>query len=281
MVSEQGGVVLPRTAQLAFRDAACGDYRLFVAWPREAPPAAGWPVLYHLDGNADFGTFVDSARAQTARAFRTGVMPGLVVGIGYPTEAPIDMPRRCLDYTPDVPDALRGDRPNGQPWPETGGAARFHACLAERIMPAIATRFPVDPSRQSLFGHSLGGLFALYSLITAPGLFASYSASSPSLWWGERHLFGLIDAMPPIPRPVRVALTVGGLEQPDSGDDAHSLWHRRNRVIGNARDFCARLAEVPGIDARFTLFEGEDHGSVVPSAVSRAIRLAFTETLPP
>src|SRR5690606_29048646 len=40
---------------LSQRVVDCGPgHRLFLAVPRGTPPAAGWPVLYLLDGNAAF-----------------------------------------------------------------------------------------------------------------------------------------------------------------------------------------------------------------------------------
>lgn len=39
-------------------------------------------------------------------------------------------------------------------------------------------------------GHSLGGLFAIYTLVKQPGLFDGFIAISPSLWWDEE---GLVD----------------------------------------------------------------------------------------
>lgn len=45
---------------------------------------------------------------------------------------------------------------------------------------------PIDPDRQSLFGHSFGGLFVLYSLFTRPSAFTTWIAASPSIYWENR-----------------------------------------------------------------------------------------------
>lgn len=254
-----------------------GAYRLFVAWPAAPPPPEGYPVLYLLDGNADFGTFVDSMRAQTSRPEITGTEPGLIVGIGYPSDQPIDFERRALDYTPAVATGLLGPRPNGAPWPATGGAAAFRVFVETRVKPEIAARFAVDAGRQAIFGHSFGGLFVLDTLLETPAAFSGFIASSPSLWWGERILFGRLAGLRPA--TAKVLVSVGGLEQTPPETAAAELagygqWMRRNRMIDNAREFTASLTET-GLDARFHLFEDEHHGSVVPAAASRAIRLAF------
>lgn len=257
------------------------DYRIFVAWPSIAPPPEGFGVLYLLDANASFCTMVEAMRMQSRRPQSTGVEPFVVVGIGYPTDEPFDLERRAFDYTPQVAPERIGARPNGEAWPRIGGAAEFRAFLFDQVMPEIARSYPVDDRRQALFGHSLGGLFVLDTLLQTPGWFQAYLASSPSLWWGERVLFDRLGPMAAALPPAIVQISVGALEQAaTSGDgttgDDYARWSQRNRMIDNARDFASGLAAVPGLDVRFHLFENEHHGSVVASAISRAIGAAFS-----
>lgn len=277
-----GPATVPRSAAFDLDGGALGLHRILVAWPAEPPPPGGYPVIYHLDGNAHFGTFTDSLRAQSVRPDLTGLDAGIVVGLGYPTEEPIDADRRSLDYTPAVAPERLGIRPDGEPWPPHGGAAAFLAFVNGIVRPEIARRFPLDPRRQSLFGHSFGGLFTLTTMLAAPETFQTYIASSPSLWWGGRATF---ERLPDLAAraaglDITVQISVGGLEETAPPGQtafltAYAAWVERNRMIGNAREFHAGLAGLEGIDARFHLFEGEHHGSVAPSAISRAIRLAF------
>lgn len=263
-------------------DGPSGPYELLLAWPDTPPPATGYPVLYLLDGKADFGTAVDSLRAQSRQPASTGVAPGLVVGIGYPGAATIDLIRRTSDYTPAVPAGRLGHRPNGEAWPPSGGAEPFRRFLVEAVRQAVAARWPIDHVRQALFGHSFGGLFVLDTLLEEPQSFSAYIASSPSLWWGEALLPERLEARPrPAPLPhARVRISAGGLEETPRPGIAerlpdHPLWLKRNRMIAHAQAFAGRL-EKDGVDARFHLFDGENHGSVVPAALSRAVALAFS-----
>lgn len=50
---------------LAPRDGGA-PYRIFLRTPPGDRPAAGWPVLYMLDGNAVFATAADAIRVQGA-----------------------------------------------------------------------------------------------------------------------------------------------------------------------------------------------------------------------
>src|SRR5229473_1892795 len=65
----------------------------------------------------------------------------------------------------------------------SGGAAAFLQFLEKEMMPAVEARYKVDAHRRSLFGHSLGGLFAVYVLFHQPELFDSYLITSPALDW--------------------------------------------------------------------------------------------------
>ncbi len=62
--------------------------------------------------------------------------------------------------------------------------------------------------------------------------------------------------------PVRVFLGVGELER-----------NRPTRATENAEEMAARLAGLakPGVEITFKEFEGEDHLSVVPGFISRAL----------
>src|SRR5690606_28957026 len=111
--------------------------------------------------------------------------PGLaVIAIGYETDTVFDFDARSRDYTP-APPAGQG-LPEGSPRPArpSGVAGLFLQALADEILPDVEHRFPLDRRRRTLWGHSYGGLFALYAYIHAPELFSALCVVSPSLWWG-------------------------------------------------------------------------------------------------
>jgi len=83
--------------------------------------------------------------------------------------------RRSLDYTPETD--LTADA-RGRP---VGGAGAFREFIVSDLRPAIEADFPVDTSRQTLFGHSYGGLFVLDTFFADPSLFQTYVAASPSI----------------------------------------------------------------------------------------------------
>lgn len=267
------------------RVAATGGapYRIFMRRPPGDAPAAGWPVLYLLDGNAIFATAVEALRAQAPWPLGTGIRDAVVVAIGYPTEAAYDSVRRSWDLGPP-PGQTFPPHTEGGPPVRTGGADLFLAFLTDVVKPEIASRVPVDSGCQALFGHSFGGLFTLHGLFQRPDAFTHWIAVSPTIWWNDGAL--LVSADRYMRRPARpaacVLLSVGAYEQrlapfqigaPDAG--IREADHMRSRLIDKARAISERLDALPEVKGRFSVIAEETHMSVLPTAVNQAIRFAF------
>jgi len=280
-------VTLPRTRMFDLRRPDGEMQRIFVAWPAVPPPATGSPVIYLLDGNADFAVMVHAARSHAQRPELSHVEPAVIVGIGYPIDDDLDLQRRTFDYTPAAPRERLGLRPNGKPWPATGGADAFLAFIEQHVKPRIAADFAIDPARQALFGHSFGGLFTLYTAFTMPQLFQGFYASSPSIWFAGRFVleferdFGARLAALGSRRDLMIS--IGALEQMLPADriattgPRYMEWVRGNRMVDNARELAARLAalEAVGLDLAFHEFADESHISATPLAISRTVRRAL------
>lgn len=145
------------------------DYQIMVYKPVEPPPPSGYPVIYLLDANSVFGTMVEAVRVQGRRPEKTGAIPAMIVGIGYPIAAPFS-PHRYYDFTPKATTKYTR-KPDGTPIPEQGGADEFLRFIEEELKPDMEQQFQIDRGRQAIFGHSLGGLFVIHALFTKPGLF--------------------------------------------------------------------------------------------------------------
>lgn len=284
-------VTLSAAEQRTVFSRAGREYRIMVARPSvELPSSAeGYPIIYALDANSCFATLAQVIRSRSYASNSATTVPAIVVGIGYPTELPFDMVRRTYDYTPPA-DALHlSPRPDGTAWPASGGADEFIDFIDGELMPAIVDEFHADRAQQTLFGHSFGGLFALHALFSRPALFRRIVAASPSIWWNERFIlqeeaaFGRQLRTKPIDADLLV--TVGALEQDLTPAEAaapdreqRAQWKRQNRMLDNARELAGRLAslEAFGLRTTYTEFEGEDHGTVVPAALSRAVTFALS-----
>lgn len=284
-------VVIRGAQQIDFTSKINGRaYRLLIAGPPLPPPSGGYPVLYVLDGNAHFGTAVETARLQS---YSPGVAPALVVAIGYPTDERLDIEkRRAFDLTmpaaKDVGALLPGMTPA-----DFGGLDAFLDVVEKEIKPRTASLYQVNPTQTALFGHSFGGMAVLHALFKRPTLFRTFIAASPTIYWADRML---LTEEPDFVRKVeqgsvapRVLITVGGEESapykslppsnPFTLEQVNAII-RSLRMVDEARALAERLAAVKGpaeYEAVGVVFAEEGHLSEPPAAISRAVRFAFGE----
>jgi predicted alpha/beta superfamily hydrolase len=260
-----------------------GEYRLMTAWPAEPPPPGGFPVVYLLDANAVFGTMVEGIRIRARRADATGVVPAIVVGVDYPLDEREPTARRIYDCTPSPEASPHAPGRAGLAPGASGGAERFLATLLERVMPAIARSFPVDPSRQVLAGHSLTGLFVLQALLTAPRPFETCVAISPSIWWDRERLLELATRGGSL-AAARVFIGVGEYEQslapwqrPRAGESSSSIAARRRerRMEDDARGLAEALSTVAA-EVVFERFADADHASAWGVGIQRCLRFCLS-----
>jgi predicted alpha/beta superfamily hydrolase len=69
----------------------------------------------------------------------------------------------------------------------SGGADKFLGFLKNELIPYIDKTYPTDGDN-TLWGHSFGGLFVMYTLLNEPKVFKSYIAIDPSFWWDKLYL---------------------------------------------------------------------------------------------
>jgi predicted alpha/beta superfamily hydrolase len=280
-----GAVGIPHSHELRMRSSSGRIYRIFVAQPTGPAPAKGYPVIYVLDANAMFGTVAEAVRLQSRAPDLSGVMPAIVVGIGYPGDADFNAERRWWDFTP-VPRAAQPIDPGVPPVPASGGAEEFLAFIEKELKPRIAREFVIDRGRQVLFGHSLGGYFALHVLFRDPQAFDSYIASSPSLWWDERAIFDELDTLVARREPEEMnqslLLSVGQFEHQlgplaAASADADRMRERiaQDKELDAGFERKLEALERRGLRVRSLEIEGEDHISVIPVVVNRALRFAL------
>lgn len=283
------GGTIARTDMRDVRSRGGLDYRIFVSRPVAPPPPAGYPTLYLLDGNATFASAAMGVALQSRRPEATGISPAVVIGVGYPIDDYLDSARRTYDYTPAVPKEALSRRPDGSAWPATGGADKFLDFIESELKPQIARAFPIDNTRQAIFGHSFGGLFVLNALFSRPGMFRSYVAASPSIWFGNCAILSKRDAFllqQPLAAPLDLLVTVGEAEQastdPESqgaDDSPKTEWIKKNRMVENAAELAGSLVSNPFLNVTFKQFADENHSSVLLPAIGRSLRFALRPNL--
>ncbi|YCH20540.1 alpha/beta hydrolase [Pseudomonas sp. D1-3] len=249
-------------------------YRIWIAIPEQAAPRAGYPVLYLLDGNAALGALQE---AQLADLARRG--PPVLVFIGYATDLRFDAAARAYDYTPPLP--------GGEPVIDDiarqrrgGGADVFLDLIEQRIKPLVQAQAPIDRQRQSLWGHSYGGLLTLHALFTRPASFQRYIAADPSLWWQGGFILQEAQAFVARPQPLDLTLLTGGAlheRRPAGNDNDPQVRARREAVAAlpaNADEQLAeQLAAAGHGPVRYKRYPDLSHGPMLPASLGPALRL--------
>jgi len=262
-MKETSRFYIPGATQKLMHNQQGNTYRIMTWTPDGEAPVNGYPVIYVLDGNAVFGTFAETLRLQSSGPRRQE--PVVVVGIGYDISFPFSTERRFVDYTVPASTSELPQRKHPGPWPENGGADAFLDFIEQEIKPAIEQNIPIDPNRQALFGHSLGGFFTLYALFTRPGQFQYYAAGSPSVWWKDKVIFQYAEQFLAAfhsedETDRRLFIGVGSEEHAHMVRGAGALNQLLNQENRNR------------LSTKLACYEGENHISVLLPFISQAIR---------
>ena len=181
------------------------DFYIYISIPDEYDNSSeSYPVLYLLEGDVAFGM-----GAGIARYLQIGndIPKLIIVGIGYGELKASDGNMRRRDYTiSSVPYSSN-----------TGAAPKFRTFLKEELIPYIDGNFRTEINNRTLYGYSLSGLFAVYSLFTEPDLFNRYIIGSPHLSWDSYRIFdvqaGAFEKFTDI--NARIFISVGSKEDED------------------------------------------------------------------
>ncbi|MEW9617847.1 alpha/beta hydrolase-fold protein [Shinella sp. S4-D37] len=265
-------------------------HRIFLYRPAGPAPPEGWPVLYMTDGNACFATAVDAQKVQMAHPSGTNIRAGVIVAIGYPSDDAYDPFRRSWDLSPPPGRTYPPFFPD-TPHVRTGGGEGFLSAIEEEVKPWVERQVPIDRSRQALFGHSFGGLLVLHALFTRPHAYMRWIAASPSIHWEDAAVLSTERAFlerSDLPPGIELHLSAGQYEseaciapfhkgRPD--EEQRRARAREARTVELARAMAERWEALPRLAgiARFEEYAGENHMSVLPVAVNRAVQIAFRQ----
>lgn len=210
-----------------------------------------YPVLYLLDSDIYFGmATVISQLLQWENK-----LPGLIiVGVSYGLSDWYG--ERQYNYFP-FPDSS---------FKVPGDASKYLEMQEKELIPFIESNFRTDTNHRIIFGHSAGGIFALYSLFSNPNLFQGYIVASP---WKkyvnkyffniERDYFAKRDTL-----PAKLYLSMGEFEL----NDLKPEWEKFVGVL-NKRNY-------KDLTMKTVFIEDESHLSVVPIVFVKSLQWYFS-----
>lgn len=258
-------------------------YWVQVAIPARPAPEDGYPAIYMVDGNAAMATLTEDV----LKALDV-MSPPVIVAVGYDTGHRFDVLARAYDYTPPVTrdgkkiDPIVRGRPGG-------GAEDFTNLIHNQVKAEVRKLAPIDTSRQTLWGHSYGGIFTLYTLSAHPDYYQNYVAGDPSMWW---HDGALVPALMGIPEGSlegkKVRILVGGGRRAraaattpttSSTPPAPQPDRLPDTTVGTAsppdvsRNVAIHLGDA-GADIIYSEFPRLHHGEMLKASLIPALKLA-------
>lgn len=187
-----------------------------------------YPVIYVLDGS---GNFIFSSSVVNFLS-RIGHIPRSIV-VGIPNT------NRGRDFTPTSVKEIKA----------SGGANKFLKFMQSELQPYIDNNFRTQ-SYKTLFGHSLCGMFAIYTLFEEPNLFNSYISVSPYLQFDNQ-----------------VVIEGIGLKLTKNSDYNECIYI----AVGNEPDYVESIEKLENLlkqnpnklDLEIDVREEEDHNSIL------------------
>jgi hypothetical protein len=226
---------------------------LFITTP--AGYAAGqdrYPVLYLLDGPTHVLHTLGTTQFLGANEFMPDV---IIVGIANTD--------RTRDFTPTHIGGTERAGSRVYEYPTSGGAPAFLRFLDTELVPLIDSRYRTLPFRV-LCGHSLGGLFAMHTLVTQPALFQAYVATSPSLGWDDGLVMKRLEAATRDGKLPKTSLFLS------AGNEGQAL----DEYLSTLEKLFTSQAPL-GFRWQVMRMPDEDHGSIVLRSQYHGLRMIF------
>lgn len=138
---------------------------------------------------------------------------------------------------------------------------RMQSYILDELPQLLGAEFPIDPARQSITGHSMGGHGALTLAVKAPGRFRSVSAFSPicnplGSEWGQKQFKAYLgDVDKGRAHDASLLIEANGLDIPiliDTGTEDQFADHLRTEAL-------AEVLALRRLEATVRLQKGYDH----------------------
>ena len=249
-------VTIPNSEHRVMHSAtANADYEIDVHLPDGYETAKkSYPVLFVVDGANDFSPSLEYLGLLMAEYH---IPEPIVVAIGDGGRIGTPGNRRNQDFTPS---AITGI-------PKSGGARKFLEFIEKELMPYIDSHYRADASNRTLYGYSMGGLFATYVLFQKPTLFKNILIGSPALSYDKGKIFEYEKAYAASHKdlPVHVFIEVGELETAD-------MIEPNKQLVQQLKD-----RNYPNLDMHAIIQNKVTHLTGKPGTMLKALAWAYTQ----
>lgn len=159
-----------------------GDqYTYQVTLPEGYSSSKSYPLVLYLDESLNSGA---KMRNIAPKMMKNGDIPKVVlVGIRHHGN---NAEKRRRDFIP-AHKLKKGNETYYSDEANYGQAEKFYQFLDKELLPKLEKTYKFKS--KTIVGHSLGGLFAVYTMFHAESPFDNYVAISPSLWANYQNIF--------------------------------------------------------------------------------------------
>jgi predicted alpha/beta superfamily hydrolase len=212
-----------------------------------------YPIVFVLDAEYNFGcvTYI------TRRLIKNGDIPNVIlVGIAYESDDEnYYYKTRMRDCTP--PSTINGNN--------TGGAESFIEFFQQELIPFVKRNYRARVDNLTIVGHSIGGFFCGYALLTHSDIFKNYIIVSPSFWFSNDVIFEYESAYAKNHQEMNASIFLATGE-----DESERMVKTTKRFIDlmNNRNY-------QNLRLKALIPEGEHHRSIFPSAFTKGLQFIF------
>lgn len=206
-----------------------------------------WDVIYVTDG--EWTTSSTSYIYEFAR--NENFLPHSII-VGIANVFPEGENQRDRDFLPV----------HMEDFPLSGKADQFLNFLEKELIPFVNEKYHGRGER-TLIGHSFGGIFAVYALLTEPDLFENYIATDPPLQWNNYFMNKLASEKLSSLAGANKSLWISGIE-------STAKW------MGNiSMDSVLQAIAPAGLHWKIVNYPNETHNSVRHKGVYDGLKFAY------
>jgi predicted alpha/beta superfamily hydrolase len=253
-VERFSSLILPNTqVRKLFSEHTKQAYSIYVSMPPSYinEPKKKYPSIFVLD--ADYA-FALTKQISEHLSDRGRLQECIIFGIAY--DGPLNYRlNRTRDYTISFV-KTGGYGPEFQK--HSGGAPLFANFIEQELLPYLSEHFRLN-SKKILTGHSFGGLFSSFMLVTRPHVFSDYLIVSPSLWYDQGLIFKMINSFQKNNKQSLSAFFAIGENE-----------NKNFRMVDDMKRFVSLLPKEK-LRLKSLVLPDENHDTVFPAALTRGL----------
>ncbi|WP_411169587.1 alpha/beta hydrolase [Clostridium sp. MB05] len=213
------------------------------------------PLIIVLDGGNCFEIVKSCVKQQGPVHVKTGVKPSIVVGISHQEFEKKE--KRFLDFTAPAEEYFIDEKRKFMIPDNLGGSENFNSFIEKELLPIIEPNINFDKNNITIIGHSLSGYYVLWNLLKGSNIYKNIISFSPSVWWNDYELL----SFPNLENSEKNIFIGVGEKEGYMVDGAQKIYNKIKSFNNNCDIYIA---------------PEENHGSVVVTSISRALRYIFS-----